>query len=70
MDAGEGSKWHIHFDHMKLGNLTKSRIEFNGRPKRAIFQELGEKINRHNLNIHGDLKDSFDACIAYIRDHY
>ena len=70
MDAGNGAQWHIHFGHMKLGNNNNSRVNFNGRPKRAIFLELGEKINRYGLNVGGDLEDSFRQCIDYIRANY
>ena len=30
-DAGEGGKWHIHYEHIKLGTNTDSRVNFNGR---------------------------------------
>jgi hypothetical protein len=69
MDAGVGDKWHIHYDHIKLGK-NNSRVEFNGRPKGAIRKELGEKIERYGLSIHGDLADSFRECINYINDTY
>jgi hypothetical protein len=70
MDAGVGSKWHIHHGHIKLGNLNDSRVEFNGRPRKAIKKELGEKIERYALNVHGDLEASFRDCMNYINNNY
>lgn len=67
MDAGNGTQWHIHHGHIKLGNLTSSRVEFNGRTAKEILKELGEKINRHKLNISGALAASFRECIDYIK---
>lgn len=69
-DAGNGTQWHIHHGHIKLGNLDKSRVEFNGRSKKAIRKELGEKIERHGLNISGDLEASFRDCLRYINDNF
>jgi len=69
-DAGEGGKWHIHFEHMKLGTNTNSRVNFNGKTKKAIRRELGENINRYGLNIRGDLEASFRECINYINRYY
>jgi len=70
MDAGEGGKWHIHHDHMKLGNSTDSRVEFNGRSAKAIRKELGEKIARHGFSVTGGLAASFRECIDYINTNY
>ena len=70
MDAGDGAEWHIHHDHMKLGNLVKSRVEFNGRSAKDIRKELGEKIERHGLSVGGDQATSFRECINYINDNY
>ncbi len=67
MDAGNGEQWHIHHGHIKLGNLTRSRVEFNGRAAKEILKELGEKINRHKLSISGALEASFRECINYIK---
>jgi len=50
-DAGNGAQWHIHHEHIKLGNMNDSRVEFNGRSKKEIRKELGEKISRYNLNV-------------------
>ncbi len=69
-DAGEGGKWHIHHEHIKLGNNNDSRINFNGRPKKEIRKELGEKIDRYGLNVGGDLAASFRECIDYINANY
>ncbi|MBU2071880.1 MAG: DUF4157 domain-containing protein [Gammaproteobacteria bacterium] len=69
-DAGSGSVWHIHYDHIKLGNNQDSRVNFNGRSKKEIRQELGEKIDRYGLNVGGDLAASFRACIDYINAHF
>ncbi len=70
MDAGNGAQWHIHYGHIKLGNLTSSRVEFNDRSAKEIRKELGEKINRYGLNISGALAASFRECIDYINAHY
>jgi len=70
MDAGDGAEWHIHHDHMKLGNLVKSRIEFNGRSAKDIRKELGEKIERHGLSVGGDQAKTFRECIDYINANY
>ena len=70
MDAGVGDKWHIHFGHIKLGRNNNSRVEFNGRPRREIKLELGEKINRYGLSITGDLAASFRQCIDFINANY
>ncbi len=69
-DAGEGGKWHIHYEHIKLGNNQDSRVNFNDRSKKEIRKELGEKIDRYGLNVGGDLETSFKACIKYINDNY
>lgn len=69
-DAGEGSKWHIHYDHIKLGKNNSSRVEFNGRSKKAIRKELGEKIDRFGLSVTGDLAESFRECINYINANF
>ena len=69
-DAGSGSVWHIHHDHIKLGNNQDSRVNFNGRSKKDIRQELGEKIDRYGLNVGGDLAASFRDCINYINNHF
>lgn len=68
-DAGDGAKWHIHHQHIKLGKNTDSRVEFNGRPGKEIRKELGEKIDRYGLNVGGDLAASFRECINYINTH-
>ena len=68
-DAGNGAQWHIHHEHIKLGNNTKSRVEFNGRSAKEIRKELGEKIDRFDLNVGGDLAVSFRECINYINTH-
>ncbi len=70
MDAGEGGKWHIHHDHMKLGKSTDSRVEFNDRSAKAIRKELGEKIERYGLSVTGGLATSFRECIDYINANY
>jgi len=69
-DAGSGSVWHIHHEHMKLGTNTDSRVEFNGRSAKAIRKELGEKIDRYGFNVGGAMAASFRACIKYINAHY
>jgi len=69
-DAGSGSVWHIHHDHIKLGNNQDSRVNFNGRSKKEIRKELGEKIERYGLNVGGDLAASFRECIDYINSHF
>ena len=69
-DAGSGSVWHIHHDHIKLGNNQDSRVNFNNRSKKDIRQELGEKIDRYGLNVGGDLAASFRDCINYINSHF
>ena len=68
-DAGNGAQWHIHHEHIKLGKNTDSRVEFNGRSAKEIRKELGEKIDRYNLNVGGDLAASFRECINYINAH-
>lgn len=70
MDAGEGGKWHIHFEHMKLGKSTDSRVEFNGRSAKDIRKELDEKIERYDLSVTGGLAASFRDCINYINENY
>ncbi len=65
-DAGEGSVWHVHKGHIKLGNSSDSRVEFNGRSAKDIRKELGEKIERFGLNVGGDLATSFRECIDWI----
>ena len=70
MDAGSGGQWHIHHEHIKLGNNVDSRVNFNGRSKKDIRKELGEKIDRYGLNVGGNLAASFRECIDYINAHY
>jgi hypothetical protein len=65
-DAGVGSGWHIHFDHIKLGKRNESRVEFNGRSKKEIRKELGEKIDRFGLDVG---QPGFRDCIDYINTH-
>ena len=70
MDAGNGAQWHIHQEHIKLGSNVDSRVNFNGRSKKEIRKELGEKISRYGLNVGGDLAASFRECINYINANY
>ncbi|SFL08119.1 protein of unknown function [Nitrosomonas aestuarii] len=69
-DAGNGAQWHIHYGHIKLGKNNNSRVDFNGRDKKDIRKELGEKIARYGLNVAGDLSASFRECIDYINSHF
>lgn len=69
-DAGNGAQWHIHYGHIKLGNNVNSRVDFNGRNKKAIRKDLGDTINRYGLNVGGDLAASFRECINYINANY
>ncbi len=68
-DAGNGAQWHIHHEHIKLGNNNKSRVEFNRGSAKEIRKELGDKIDRYSLNVGGDLAASFRECINYINTH-
>lgn len=65
--AGIGGDWHIHYeDHIKYSNNNGTRVNFDNRTKRQIFNMLGQKINNYGLaattgNVY------FIACRDWIR---
>ncbi len=72
--AGKGNGWHVHYKgHIKYRKSDKTRVDFAGRSKRKIFQDLGQTINREDRNIPGLIRstggDDFKDCINWIRDH-
>ncbi|QDO89501.1 hypothetical protein FNH13_15130 [Ornithinimicrobium ciconiae] len=43
-DAGTGATWHIHYgEHVKYGSMGETRINFGGKTKAAVLQELKER---------------------------
>lgn len=64
--AGVGSGWHIHYnEHMKYNGTDGTRVNFDGRTRKKILQDLGQKITSNRLE--GKIKGAdFKACIKWI----
>ncbi len=72
--AGAGNRWHIHHEeHIKYDGIDGTRVNFENKKKRQIFNELGRKIDIHSVR-HPELIAStggndFKDCINWIRAH-
>ncbi|MBD5785218.1 hypothetical protein IF650_03395 [Cellulosimicrobium terreum] len=61
--AGDGGKWHVHFDHVKYGSNGATRINFSGRSQDQILTELTTKSGLVSDRTH------FAACEQWIRNN-
>jgi hypothetical protein len=63
--AGDPARWHVHFDHVKWGTSTNTRINFKGRKKQAILAAL---VAQQPLRTSVDWP-SWDACHQWIQQN-
>lgn len=66
-EAGQGSMWHVHKDHVKYNGDDRSRINFDGRTKTYIKKEMEMYHNTlsHNKNRH----HTYLECRKWINKH-
>lgn len=66
-EAGTGSAWHVHKDHVKYGTNNGTRVNFAGRNAAKILEQLGEVLDAYPGLANGS---GLDACREYINTYY
>jgi hypothetical protein len=60
--AGEGARWHVHYDHFKWGTSANTRMNFRGRQKTDILNEFMQ----HQPALGDVNRPSWDACWTWM----
>jgi hypothetical protein len=63
--AGDPARWHVHYDHVKWGTSTNTRINFTGRPKQTILTDfLSQQPQAGTVN-----RASWDDCYQWMQNN-
>jgi hypothetical protein len=63
--AGEGGRWHVHYDHVKFGNSKSTRINFTGKKRQDIL--TGFLSSSPQPPIGSENRASWDACYQWMQ---
>ncbi|MBR9875581.1 hypothetical protein L3V31_15715 [Vibrio sp. J1-1] len=66
-DAGQGSLWHVHKDHVKYNGDDSSRVNFTGRSKTLIKKNM--EIYHNTLSHSQNRHHTYLECRKWINKH-
>jgi hypothetical protein len=67
--AGEGARWHVHYDHVKFGKRKGTRRNFDGRTQTDILNALTAIVTAETSLNAGLNAPSYAVCTAWIRTY-
>lgn len=63
--AGDPARWHVHYDHVKWGTSTNTRINFTNRKKQTILSDfLSQQPQQGSVN-----RASWDTCYQWMQNN-